>query len=139
MRGGADFPQIMPADMDSAPAAPWQEKTRTPPPLTPEYFGEETQGWGVQHSPALLRALPMGTGHQNCWGCRGMEPPGAASGMPGSSQEPLPAAEWVLPLELARVQLGLPTSPRDRPKSSPGGDGATPTPVLLCWGGFMAW
>lgn len=33
--GGVEFPQILPADMDSPPAAPWREEDTPPHPLPP--------------------------------------------------------------------------------------------------------
>lgn len=61
--GGADFPRILPADMDSPQQHPGRKETHPP---TPEAFRESMQGWEVPRSPALLQALPVGTGHRSC-------------------------------------------------------------------------
>lgn len=103
MWGGAAFPQTLPADTDCPPAASWREEETLP---TPKTWGSKCRAGRFSTHQHCCRRCQWGQGTRTIPG-RGLlwdGAPGAASGMPGSSHDPLPAASWMLPLELARVQ-----------------------------------
>ncbi|RLV83751.1 hypothetical protein DV515_00016344 [Chloebia gouldiae] len=95
------------------PAAPRQEEdTHTPP--TPKTVGNKCRAGRFLHCCRRCR-WEQGT---TTAGVRCPPRGGQPSGMSQSSHDPLPAAGWVLPLQMTRLQLGPPTQPHSLPKGS---------------------